>query len=301
MTLCSAVDRALLAVKNRSKVRISVTNTNNKLLTNTQAAEVILIQILKFLLDHSDSTLEVAVRTGENLYEVYNDVHCQIKRQIVSQQIEIKAYSSDSGQASKTDQLEGYFEILKHIDVGVCKFEISSTSQEYCKIFEQLYPYFKNWSQLFLRHRFTYKISKIQNLILLAQYEAQKRKVEWLLAAEQSTFPAERKLLHATSKTAADKICEEEFNRNFSDSVYGTSLGAGTYFDTEAVVAKYGNKCFFVARVLTGKYYQDNRSVSRVNLLPTYHSTVDNVDNPNIFVVYHDAAAYPEYLIEFTY
>ena len=31
-----------------------------------------------------------------------------------------------------------------------------------------------------------------------------------------------------------------------------------------------------------------------------YDSTVDSVSDPLIFVVYHDAQAYPEYLIKFT-
>jgi poly [ADP-ribose] polymerase 10/14/15 len=30
-----------------------------------------------------------------------------------------------------------------------------------------------------------------------------------------------------------------------------------------------------------------------------FDSTVDNVANPSIFVTYHDAQAYPEYLVRF--
>ena len=33
---------------------------------------------------------------------------------------------------------------------------------------------------------------------------------------------------------------------------------------------------------------------------PSYDSTVNDVNNPEIFVTYHDAQAYPEYLIRFT-
>jgi poly [ADP-ribose] polymerase 10/14/15 len=35
------------------------------------------------------------------------------------------------------------------------------------------------------------------------------------------------------------------------------------------------------------------------NHLELFDSTVDNVTNPSIFVVYHDAQAYPEYLVSF--
>ena len=31
-----------------------------------------------------------------------------------------------------------------------------------------------------------------------------------------------------------------------------------------------------------------------------YDSLVDNISNPSIFVVFPDAAAYPEYIIKFT-
>ncbi|XP_067947606.1 protein mono-ADP-ribosyltransferase PARP12-like [Watersipora subatra] len=193
-----------------------------------------------------------------------------------------------------------HFEILKHIDVGVRKFEISSTSQEYRNVLEQLGTGMDHLLRVYPQHLFNVnvKISRIENLILLAQYEAQKRKVEWLLATEKSTLPAERKLFHVTSKTAADKICEEEYNRSFAGSVYGTTLGSGTYFGTGAAVAAYRGECIFMAKVLTGKFYKGDSSVSGVNLSPKFHSTVNNVKNPTVFVVYHDAAAYPEYLIE---
>lgn len=80
--------------------------------------------------------------------------------------------------------------------------------------------------------------------------------------------------------------------------VIGTTLGSGTYFGTGAAVAAYRGECIFMAKVLTGKFYKGDSSVSGVNLSPKFHSTVDNVENPTVFVVYHDAAAYPEYLIE---
>ena len=35
------------------------------------------------------------------------------------------------------------------------------------------------------------------------------------------------------------------------------------------------------------------------NNLELFDSTVDNEKNPSIFVVYHDAQAYPDYLVSF--
>ena len=38
--------------------------------------------------------------------------------------------------------------------------------------------------------------------------------------------------------------------------------------------------------------------ISSIKLKDGCHSTVDKCDKPSLFVVYHDAAAYPEYVIK---
>lgn len=53
-----------------------------------------------------------------------------------------------------------------------------------------------------------------------------------------------------------------------------------------------------LARVLTGRYTKGSKGTTVAMLPDGIHSTVNNMDNPTIFVVYHDAAAYPEYEIE---
>ena len=55
-----------------------------------------------------------------------------------------------------------------------------------------------------------------------------------------------------------------------------------------------------LARVATGNYRLGNSDMTRTNLGEGIHSTVNNSTEPKIFVVYHDAAAYPEYIIQFT-
>ena len=61
----------------------------------------------------------------------------------------------------------------------------------------------------------------------------------------------------------------------------------------------------FAARAAVGEYCRGRMDQltpdvrdARSHLL--YDSTVDNVKDPSIFVTYHDAQAYPEYLIKFT-
>ena len=95
-----------------------------------------------------------------------------------------------------------------------------------------------------------------------------------------------------------------------------TVYGKGVYFARDAFYSaqdKYsppdanGLKHMYHVRVLTGEYTlgtadtivpppkdpQKDRNV-------LFDSTVENVQDPTIFVTYNDAQAYPEYLITFT-
>ena len=54
-----------------------------------------------------------------------------------------------------------------------------------------------------------------------------------------------------------------------------------------------GEFCKGIKNALT----PDLRNVAKNQL---YDSTVDNVRDPSIFVTYHDAQAYPEYMIKFS-
>lgn len=57
-------------------------------------------------------------------------------------------------------------------------------------------------------------------------------------------------------------------------------------------------------RVITGEYTLGNKSLLTAPNKPgsdteQFDSVVNNVDNPTIFVVFHDQAALPEYVIKF--
>ncbi len=90
-----------------------------------------------------------------------------------------------------------------------------------------------------------------------------------------------------------------------------TLYGIGTYFavnasysaqNTYAVPAADGTQLMFVARVLTGYHTQGQADMKTppVRVAPDlYDSVVDNVQNPSMFVVFHDCQAYPDYLITF--
>lgn len=116
-------------------------------------------------------------------------------------------------------------------------------------------------------------------------------------------------LFHGTESKNTSKIIEQGFNRSFAGS-NGTKYGKGSYFATDASrtfkFAKsdtYGTKQIFMCRVAVGDWCQGSRD----HLVPDpkpgtdkrFDSTVDNAANPSIFVTYHDAQAYPEYLVSF--
>ena len=89
--------------------------------------------------------------------------------------------------------------------------------------------------------------------------------------------------------------------------------GAGVYFGKDANYSAHNicsppdssnNKYMFLVRVLTGEYAQghsgDIQPPARTSEKDRYDSNVNSVTNPTIFVIFHDAQAYPEYLITFT-
>jgi len=88
--------------------------------------------------------------------------------------------------------------------------------------------------------------------------------------------------------------------------------GAGVYFAKDASYSAHdiysppdssNNKYMFLVRVLTGQYAQghsqDKQPRQRTSIKDRYDCNVNSVTNPSIFVIFHDAQAYPEYLITF--
>ncbi|VDI41166.1 poly [ADP-ribose] polymerase 10/14/15 [Mytilus galloprovincialis] len=90
------------------------------------------------------------------------------------------------------------------------------------------------------------------------------------------------------------------------------AYGDGVYFATHAnysVLRGYsapdssGHKRIYLSKVLTGEY-TNGRQRMRMPPLKTgshilYDSVVDNTSNPIMYIIFHDAQAYPEYMILF--
>ena len=118
---------------------------------------------------------------------------------------------------------------------------------------------------------------------------------------------------HRCSSDLAPKILQQGFNRSFCGK-HANFFGKGVYFARDASYSTYplycepdakGSQTVFLVRVVTGEFCKgvknaltpDLRNAAKNQL---YDSTVDNVRDPSIFVTYHDAQAYPEYMIKFS-
>ena len=157
-------------------------------------------------------------------------------------------------------------------------------------------------------------IERVQNISLWQSYCVKKSAT---VAREADPAAATRKyvrcwLFHGAPGDVVPKILQQGFNRSFCGK-NATFFGKGVYFARDASYSayplycqpdKHGVQSIFLCRVVVGQYCQgvrdgltpDVRDHAR-NLL--FDSTVNDVANPEIFVTYHDAQAYPEYLIKF--
>jgi len=96
-------------------------------------------------------------------------------------------------------------------------------------------------------------------------------------------------------------------SQNSNHILIGTVYGSGVYFHEHAKYSDSytrrngsGEKTMFLARVLIGKKFVVNPSMEfdRDSSMKTPPEGFDTTtDGEHIFVIYHDAAAYGEYLI----
>ncbi len=119
--------------------------------------------------------------------------------------------------------------------------------------------------------------------------------------------PRELSLFHGTRAQYIDAICQQGFDWRLSGTTTGTMYGKGSYFARDARYSKdYGDGSrMFVVKVLVGDWTRGDSSMVRPpprdpnNPKVLYDSTVDNIANPGIYVVYDKQQCYPEYLIEY--
>ncbi|XP_029140551.1 protein mono-ADP-ribosyltransferase PARP14 [Protobothrops mucrosquamatus] len=152
------------------------------------------------------------------------------------------------------------------------------------------------------------KIDRVQNPYLWQAYQVKKKQID----TQNGHGNNEKILFHGTSFSTVVSIYQTGFNRSYAGK-NAASIGNGTYF---AVCSNYsaqdafskpdanGRKYMYVAHVLTGDYCIGSSG----QIIPPpknnggfdlYNSVTDNMNQPSMFVIFHDAQAYPEYLITF--
>lgn len=170
------------------------------------------------------------------------------------------------------------------------------------------------------------QVERIQNLSLYQSYAVKKQTIQTRVSHDPSGPSASssslstssrrdierRWLFHGTRSHVVDKICSQGFNRAFAGH-NAVMYGKGVYFATDSSYScssiystpdADGIQRMFLCRVVVGDFCvgkpgQLTPDPKPDNPLELYDSTVNNLASPRIFVVYHDAQSFPEYLVSF--
>ncbi|XP_015284490.1 PREDICTED: poly [ADP-ribose] polymerase 14 [Gekko japonicus] len=151
------------------------------------------------------------------------------------------------------------------------------------------------------------KIERIQNPYLWQSYKVKKE----LMENQNGHTNNEKLLFHGSPSSTVIPINQTGFNRSYAGK-NAAMIGKGTYFavnanysanDTYSTPDANGRKFMYLARVLTGEFCRGQSSYitppPKTGGVDLYDSVTDNMQNPSMFVIFHDAQAYPEYLITF--
>lgn len=167
------------------------------------------------------------------------------------------------------------------------------------------------------------KVERIQNLAMFQSYIVKRQTICYREtvnqdAADPSTQQKALKrferrwLWHGTNSEVVDKILNQGFNRSFCGK-NATAYGKGVYFARDASYSSHpmysvpdaqGNQYMMACSVCVGEFCQGKHDALTPDVRDPrshslYDSTVNSMTNPSIYVTYHDAQAYPEYLITF--
>ncbi|XP_077176452.1 protein mono-ADP-ribosyltransferase PARP14 [Paroedura picta] len=157
-------------------------------------------------------------------------------------------------------------------------------------------------------HKKIEKIERIQNPFLWQFYQVRKEAMD----NKNGHGNNEKLLFHGTPSSTVTLINHTGFNRSYAGK-NAAVIGKGTYFAVDASYSAHdtystpdanGRKFMYLARVLTGEFIvgQANyvtpppKTAGGVDL---YDSVTNNMTNPSVFVIFHDAQTYPEHLITF--
>nr|XP_020635234.1 poly [ADP-ribose] polymerase 9 isoform X1 [Pogona vitticeps]XP_020635235.1 poly [ADP-ribose] polymerase 9 isoform X2 [Pogona vitticeps] len=149
------------------------------------------------------------------------------------------------------------------------------------------------------------KIEKICNPFLEFAFRRIKRKIE----GKNTGMPVCHRLYHRVPAQYCSLVCQTGFQKAYSslqDEKYGTGVyfakNPGNLVDTQEKCELDHLICLFEAEVVTGSYTRGNRSfvappVINASNMKLYDSVVDDIHNPEIFVIFNREQALPLYLL----
>ena len=214
--------------------------------------------------------------------------------------------------AANTDALPTYWNpIMNRLNAE--KFPVAPGSEEYTRVEKAFMLTLDDPSRDLKRTQFTIQsVERIQNMDLWNSYVAKRKSICGRKSPKDAQSLVRNWLFHGCSGVVTDKIVQQGFNRSFCGK-NATMYGKGVYFARDASYSTYplysqrdasDVQSIFLARVVVGEYCRGVKDA----LTPAerdatthalYDSTVDDPQNPNIFVTYKDGQAYPEYLVKF--
>jgi Poly(ADP-ribose) polymerase catalytic domain len=160
-------------------------------------------------------------------------------------------------------------------------------------------------------------ITRLQNLSV---WEAYALKIDTMKRRDADDIPAyrvnnrdmsaeaheRRWLFHGGPPKVIPTIAKHGLNRSYARR---THYGRGVYFARDASYSipysrpdASGVQYMFMCRVAVGDWPEGMSGFKTPKSKPDcelFDSTVDNIRDPSIFVIYQDAQAYPEYLVAF--
>lgn len=227
------------------------------------------------------------------------------------------AVDLDSNQDACVQLMEAAAEIRREEVSSASIYPATWTpSQSYLEVaLNEQSPEYQQVYSLFIKSlqqpRRVLAIRRIQNPPLWQQYAALRNEVEAHVSALNKP-QVERFLWHGAPADTIEHICHSRFDRSHSGK-NAVAYGQGVYFardasysaqDLYSVPNMLGEKHVIYCQVLTGDFEVGNQNTRVPNIQPgqtmvRYDCTVNNVLNPSIFVTYHDAQAYPAYVIKF--
>eukprot|EP01084_Bolivina_argentea_P296032 509790_1 len=150
------------------------------------------------------------------------------------------------------------------------------------------------------------KIESVQNPFLWKSYEGMRTAHASIIGESNLN---EMYLWHGTDANAVQSICSSGFSRDYGNTM---KYGNGVYFAKHALFSKRyaktdsnGLRQMILARVLLGESCEGEESYNvpplKFNSSVPFESMVNDLNNPEIFVISKDHQVYPEFVVTFKF